>query len=69
MKMHRWGKDSHCIKCGMLKIVEKQEDSRFVLTTYVDLETGEKFLRAPDCSEKLVPVVPPPIDNQLKLFS
>lgn len=72
-KMHKWGDSSGgstmtiatCVKCGMQKITTKQD--RFVRSEYVDPDTGEAYLRAPECSEKLVPSSAILPDNQLKL--
>lgn len=65
MALHKWNDKNECVKCGLLKIVEKQE--KFILTRYVDRDTGEAWLRAPDCSERLV-VRLHELVNQLKLF-
>lgn len=68
MKMHRWmehdGTNSICHKCGLVKRVTRHD--KFIRTEYLDLETGECWLRAPECSEKLVQSAILP-DNQLKL--
>lgn len=69
MKMHRWiqedGTYSRCEKCGIIKKTIRQD--RFVRTEYIDVATGECWLRAPECDSRLVMPDVPAIDNQLKL--